>query len=98
MLVVDETSREALAMIPETSLSGARVVGELDRLITERGKPDVIVSDTWPQLMSRPALEWQKTMSVSWLWLEQAGRPAPFIASFATMARKQCLAGRTREC
>lgn len=43
--VVDDVTRECLAAVPDTSISGHRVVRELTRLIDERGKPGMIVSD-----------------------------------------------------
>ena len=36
--VVDDVTRECLAAVPDTSISGHRVVRELTRLISERGK------------------------------------------------------------
>jgi len=38
MAVVEDFSRENLALIPDTSLSGARVARELDALIPRHGK------------------------------------------------------------
>ncbi|MER9197594.1 DDE-type integrase/transposase/recombinase, partial [Mesorhizobium australicum] len=43
--VVDDVTRECLAAIPDTSISGRRVARELTELITQRGKPRMIVSD-----------------------------------------------------
>ena len=43
--VVDDVTRECLAAIPDTSISGKRVVRELTELIAVRGKPGMIVSD-----------------------------------------------------
>jgi transposase InsO family protein len=43
--VVDDFSRECLATVVDTSIGGVRVVRELERLVTERGGPRVIVSD-----------------------------------------------------
>jgi hypothetical protein len=37
--VVDDFTRECLALVPDTSLSGARVVRELDMSAAVRGKP-----------------------------------------------------------
>lgn len=37
--VVDDVTREYLAAVPDTSISGHRVVRELTQLIAERGKP-----------------------------------------------------------
>ena len=45
--VVDDVTRECLAAVPDTSISGRRVVRELTELIAERGKPGMIVSDQW---------------------------------------------------
>jgi transposase InsO family protein len=43
--VVDDVTRECLAAIPDTSISGRRVARELAALIERRGKPGMIVSD-----------------------------------------------------
>ncbi len=43
--VVDDVTRECLAAIPDTSISGRRVARELTALIERRGKPGMIVSD-----------------------------------------------------
>jgi putative transposase len=39
LCIVDDFSRECLATVVDTSLSGVRVVRELDRLILERALP-----------------------------------------------------------
>jgi len=36
---VDDFTRECLALVADTSLSGRRVARELDKLIGDRGKP-----------------------------------------------------------
>ena len=43
--IVDDVTRECLRAVSDTSNSGLRVVRELIALITERGKPGMIVSD-----------------------------------------------------
>jgi len=45
MTVVDDCTRECLALIADTSLSGARVARELATLFDARGKPMTVVSD-----------------------------------------------------
>ena len=45
LVVVDDCTRECLALVVDTSLSGQRVARELDRIIVGRGKPLMIVSD-----------------------------------------------------
>ena len=43
--IVDDVTRECLAAIPDTSISGVRVGRELTGLIDRLGKPEMIVSD-----------------------------------------------------
>jgi len=43
--VVDDYTRECLALVADTSLSGARVARELTSLMGSRGKPHTVVSD-----------------------------------------------------
>lgn len=43
--IVDDVTRECLAAIPDTSISGRRVARELTTLIERRGKPGMIASD-----------------------------------------------------
>lgn len=45
LAIVDDYTRECLALVADTSLSGLRVVRELDAIIRWRGRPDTIVSD-----------------------------------------------------
>jgi hypothetical protein len=50
--IVDDVTRECLRAVPDTSISGRRVVRELTDLIAERGKPAMIVSDNGTKLTS----------------------------------------------
>src|ERR1700741_2549843 len=52
LAIVDDCTRECLALVADTSLSGFRVARELDRLIVKRGKPKMIVSDNGSKLTS----------------------------------------------
>jgi putative transposase len=45
LAVVDDCTRECLALVADTSLSGRRVVRELDELLRRRGRPATVVSD-----------------------------------------------------
>ena len=45
LTVVDDFSRECLALVADNSLSGMRVARELDRIVEIRGRPCMIVSD-----------------------------------------------------
>lgn len=48
--VVDDVTRECLAAIPDTSISGRRVARELTALIDRRGKLGMIFSDNGMEL------------------------------------------------
>lgn len=45
LTVVDDHTRECLALVADTSLSGGRVARELDAIIARRGRPLTVVSD-----------------------------------------------------
>lgn len=49
---MDDVTRECLAAIPDTSISGRRVARELTILIGRRGKPAMIVSDNGTEFTS----------------------------------------------
>src|SRR5713226_626524 len=51
--IVDDVTRECLAAIPDTSISGRRVARELTMLIEQRGKPGMIVSDNGTEFTSK---------------------------------------------
>jgi putative transposase len=56
--IVDDVTRECLAAIPDTSISGKRVARELETVMTRRGKPGMIVSDNGTELTSNAILAW----------------------------------------
>ena len=58
--IVDDVTRECLAAIPDTSISGTRVARELTTLIERRGKPRMIVSDNGTEFTSNAILRWSK--------------------------------------
>src|SRR4249919_2051019 len=64
--IVDDVTRECLAAIPDTSISGKRVVRELTNLIAARGKPGMIVSGNGTELTSNAVLEWCGEAKVEW--------------------------------
>src|SRR5882724_9982046 len=58
--VVDDFTRECLALVADTSLPGLRVARELDAVITRRGLPAMIVSDNGTELTSLTMLRWSQ--------------------------------------
>ena len=55
LTIVDDFSRESLAIEVDTSLGGQRVVAVLDRLAEIRGLPEVITIDNGPEFDSADA-------------------------------------------
>ncbi|NTJ12037.1 IS3 family transposase [Rhizobium lusitanum] len=72
--VVDDVTRECLAAIPDTSISGRRVARELTTLIERRGKPGMIVSDNGTELTSNAILAWSKDHKIEWHYIAP-GKP-----------------------
>lgn len=90
--VIDEYSRECLALVADTSISGQRLARELSHLLEERGAPDVIVSDNGTEMTSKTILEWQATHQVEWHYIAP-GKPLQngFVESFNGRLRDECL-------
>jgi putative transposase len=69
LAIVDDFTRECLALIADTSLSGLRVGRELDAIITARGKPAARVSDNGTELTSMAILRWSQESAVEWHYI-----------------------------
>ncbi|MGA1764562.1 MAG: IS3 family transposase [Ilumatobacteraceae bacterium] len=72
--VIDDVTKESLAAVVDTSISGRRVARELTALIERRGKPGVIVSDNGTEFTSNAILEWAEKMRVKWHYIAP-GKP-----------------------
>ncbi|MGB3317331.1 MAG: IS3 family transposase [Albidovulum sp.] len=92
LAVVDDYSRECLALVADTSLSGLRVVRELDALITKRGRPAMVVSDNGTELTSMAVLSWCQRTGVDWHYIAP-GKPMQngFVESFNGRFRDELL-------
>jgi putative transposase len=92
LTVVDDCTRECLALVADTSLSGIRVARELDRLMIERGKPKMVVSDNGSELTSNAILTWADHSRVAWHYIAP-GKPMQnaFIESFNGRLRDELL-------
>ena len=90
--MVDDCTRECLALVVDTSLSGRRVARELDRIIAGRGKPLMIASDNGTALNSHAILRWQKERAVAWHSIAP-GKPQQngFVESRNGRLRDECL-------
>jgi putative transposase len=92
LVVVDDFSRECLALIPDSSLSGRRVARELDTIVGARGKPQQCVSDNGTELTSTAIRQWAQDRAVDWSYIEP-GKPQQnaFAESFIGRLRDECL-------
>lgn len=92
LCVVDDFTRECLALVADTSLSGGRVVRELDMIAARRGYPTVIVSDNGTELTSSAVLIWSQDRGVGWHYIAP-GKPQQnaFVESFNGKLRDECL-------
>jgi transposase InsO family protein len=90
--IVDDVTRECLAAIPDTSISGRRVARELTDLIIRRGKPDMIVSDHGTEFTSNAILAWSKDHRVEWHYIAP-GKPMQngYVESFNGRMRDELL-------
>jgi putative transposase len=74
LTVIDNCTRECLALVADTSLSGLRVARELDTIIRERGRPGMIVSDNGTEYTSNAILSWADETGVGWHYIAP-GKP-----------------------
>ncbi len=92
LCVVDDFSRECLALVPDTSIGGERLARELDKLIDYRGKPTTIVSDNGTEMTSNAILKWSQETNINWHYIAP-GKPMQngFVESFNGKLRDECL-------
>jgi putative transposase len=92
LALVDDFTRECLGLVVDTSLTGPRVVRELDRIVELRGCPRMIVSDNGTELTSNAILSWQQEYDVEWHYIAP-GKPMQngFVESFNGRLRDECL-------
>ena len=103
--MIDDYSRECLACIVDTSLSGRRVVRELAAFAERRGLPCMVVGDTdrsglirginpkgGTELTSHAVLAWCQDTGVEWHYIAP-GKPQQngFVESFNGCLRDECL-------
>jgi putative transposase len=92
LAIVDDCTRECLALVADTSLSGHRVARELDQLMSERGKSKMVISDNGTELTSNAILTWSARAQVEWHYIAP-GKPMQnaFIESFNGRLRDELL-------
>jgi putative transposase len=90
--VLDQWSRESLAIEVDISLTGERVTRVLERLRDVRGLPAVIQADNGPELRGRVLDQWAYDNGVRLQFIEP-GKPIQnaHIESFNARLREECL-------
>ena len=90
--IVDDHTRECLAIEVGSSLGGHRVCRVLDRLVAERGHPNRIITDNGPEFTSKVLDRWAYEHCVE-LQFIQPGKPVQnaFVESFNGTMRNECL-------
>lgn len=90
--IVDDFTRECLAIEVDTSLPGSRVVSVLERLAELRGLPGSITVDHGPEFESRVLDAWAYKRGVHLAFI-RPGKPVDncYIESFNGRFRDECL-------
>lgn len=90
--VVDQYTRECLAVETDRSLSGLRVTRVLERVVEQRGAPKSIVVDNGPEFAGRALDAWAYRHGIA-LHFIRPGKPVEnaFIESFNGRMRDECL-------
>ncbi len=90
--IVDDCTRECLAIEVDTSLTGKRVVAVLDRLVEQRGAPQSITVDHGPEFEGQALDAWAYRYGIRLAFI-RPGKPVEnaYIESFNGKFRDECL-------
>jgi putative transposase len=90
--VIDDFTRQCLAIVVDVSINGQRVARELSRLIDLNGRPGFIVCDNGTEYTSLVMFDWAQRNGVG-LQFIQPGKPSQngFCESFNGRVRDECL-------
>lgn len=92
LTVVDDFTRECVATVVDTGITGELVIRILEWLKETRELPGMLVMDNGPEFTSRAMLMWSKHAGVKLHFIDP-GRPVQnaFIESFNGKLRDECL-------
>jgi len=90
--VVDDFTRECLAIEVDTSIGGARVVRVLDRIAASRGLPNLVVCDNGPEFTGKVLDAWAYEVGLK-IHFIRPGKPVEncYVESFNGKFRDECL-------
>ena len=92
LAVIDEFTRECLALLADRSITSDKVVDLLDWLFLVYGKPQHLRSDNGPELVARRVQDWLAEQGCQTIYISP-GSPweNAYIESFIGKFRKECL-------
>lgn len=92
LVIVDDATHEAVAIVPEHTIGGDHLTRILDGICSLRGKPAVIRSDNGPEFTGKAMLNWAHRNGVT-LRLIEPGKPNQnaYVESFNGRLRDECL-------
>ena len=90
--IIDDFTRESIAIEVATSIPGQRVIRVIEQLIAFRGKPQSIVSDNGPEFRCGAMLAWSKEKDILQQFIDP-GKPMQnaLVESFNGRFRDECL-------
>jgi putative transposase len=92
LVIVDDATHEAVAIVPEHTIGGDHLTRILDGICSQRGKPIVIRSDNGPEFTGKSMLIWAHRHGIA-LRLIEPGKPNQnaYVESFNGRLRDECL-------
>lgn len=92
LVVVDDATNEAIAIVPEHTIGGDHLTRILDGICAQRGTSSVIRTDNGPEFIGRAMLNWAHRRGVT-LRLIEPGKPNQnaYVESFNGRLRDECL-------
>lgn len=90
--VIDDYSREGLAIDVDLSLPSARVIRSLEQVIEWRGKPSAIRCDNGPEYIAQCLIDWANEHQITLLYI-QPGKPTQnaYVERFNRTVRHEWL-------
>lgn len=90
--VVDESSREALAMKVARSCTADDLIAQIEILVAQRGAPKYLRMDNGPELIAWAIKEWCRLSGTGTLYIDPGSpRQNPYVESFNGRCRDELL-------
>lgn len=92
LVIVDDATHEAVAIVPEHTIGGDHLTRILDGVCAQRGAPAIIRTDNGPEFTGRAMLNWAHRRGIA-LRLIEPGKPNQnaYVESFNGRLRDECL-------